>query len=358
MPPKEDLLSLWMNQHSGSPKEEQQASTPVTEGQHKKPDLSGKTTSTPFPTPEVPPSRRAEAVLSGRLANYLAKQQSRGVSPDSIRLTTEAKPWTIEDPQTKAAVAMALVLASHLAKYASTSLSKSQLNQARDSLMHEMQARDAVNIEGEAYEMLQWFAGAIDESWKKQANKSTIESISETSSEALIQIIQSAIQNHRDLEMQYYTSSRADFSERIVTPIEITAEKYLIAYCHTRKEERVFRLTRILSLAQIANESDSGPLLSYPNLEDTKTPPLPELEIPEPPAPKRKAKPTKKSSQKPQKNAQTRSNVRKTSVSDSAPKSNNPKQVRTLFDVPAKQAAPKSKPKNQSFLPGFDKNEQ
>ncbi|MBI4393620.1 MAG: WYL domain-containing protein [Euryarchaeota archaeon] len=61
------------------------------------------------------------------------------------------------------------------------------------------------------------------------------------------QILRRAIKEGLDVEMEYYAHSRGDWTTRRVTPTEI-AGRYLIAYCHLRKDERTFRIERIASI--------------------------------------------------------------------------------------------------------------
>jgi predicted DNA-binding transcriptional regulator YafY len=55
--------------------------------------------------------------------------------------------------------------------------------------------------------------------------------------------------------MDYYSHGRGQFTKRRITPISLEAETYLHAYCHLRREERVFRLTRIADLRPVGGWS-------------------------------------------------------------------------------------------------------
>lgn len=63
--------------------------------------------------------------------------------------------------------------------------------------------------------------------------------------------IQRAIDLGVRLKIKYYSSSGAEVTEREVSPKEIRPEgksKYLIGYCHLRKDERTFKINAILNL--------------------------------------------------------------------------------------------------------------
>ena len=77
--------------------------------------------------------------------------------------------------------------------------------------------------------------------------------------------IRALVKSPRDVEILYTSSdpNRPLYQKRIVTPIQ-TKEKYLKAYCHTRKAERKFRIARIHDIVELPNPLES-PDGSIPN---------------------------------------------------------------------------------------------
>ncbi|HHY92115.1 MAG TPA: WYL domain-containing transcriptional regulator [Firmicutes bacterium] len=68
---------------------------------------------------------------------------------------------------------------------------------------------------------------------------------------ARFQEVVRAIQERESLDITYYTASRNAESQRRVDPYHLRCHHgawYLIAYCHTRKEVRIFALDRVQSL--------------------------------------------------------------------------------------------------------------
>ena len=216
---------------------------------------SGELVIQPEQVEEPADKRRPVPILTGRLADYLSKQAAR-TQIASVNVTDkQTEPWTINDPQTRAAIAMSLILTSQLSSYAGTGIGGQWLNDARDNALRGFSGRDAVKIEVEAYELLNWFAAAIDPAWQQKAVERGEIVEKSASEDALNRILERAIRENIDLNMRYYTGSRGEFSERVISPLSIHAEKYLIAFCHKRNEERVFRLSRILQLTPVeANE--------------------------------------------------------------------------------------------------------
>lgn len=262
--------------------------------------------------------RRSKPLLSGKLATHLAEQSPRVLRTRNTPFKSNPPQVVLSDVQEQAVVAMALVLAAHLTRFASTRFSEETLTTVRDQILHGFEAKDAVRIEVEAYDLLNWFAGAMNPDWQMRQPESTEIVNGETSAKALLEIIDKAIKEQRDLRLRYYTGSRGEFSERIITPIAVSAEKYLVAFCHLRGEERVFRLSRIVSLSPInATQSDGTAPLSYPNPNDTRLPDLPMDDEKSIPKKTRKSKKSESSSHKQSKN-------------------------RSLFDLPAQQSSDSS----------------
>lgn len=60
-------------------------------------------------------------------------------------------------------------------------------------------------------------------------------------------IIEAAIDNKKDLVLEYWSIKRGLFTKRRITPEKITGEE-LSGFCHLRGENRNFKLTRIKNL--------------------------------------------------------------------------------------------------------------
>lgn len=380
--PDKDLLSLWNShlKHStsdGSPQNppvQSPEQTPADDRPEKtkrvpelhKADASPQAQTMPDSATAPEKTFRAAPLLSGRIADYLSAQTPRKISSELIPAPDTNTPWIVTDPKSKLSLATALILTANLARFSGTALPEPQLIKTRDELMRTLSAKDAVNAEVEAYDILNWLAGALNENLRKSdAPDENIPCCTETTEAALIDILQDAIRHKRDITMRYYTGSRGAFSERRISPIEITAEKYLIAFCHVRDEERVFRLTRIVSLVPIPNPGEAQQnLLCYPNTKDIELPPLPN-----PPAPAPihddtdNSRPTRH--RRRSRASQNASGSKKQTKSATSPQNNKPpaaqgdsNQTRTLFDLIDDSHTTKSPPKKKRspkprFLPGL-----
>lgn len=69
-------------------------------------------------------------------------------------------------------------------------------------------------------------------------------------------LINEAILNKRQVHLKYYTISRDEITTRTINPYHLMFRKgvwYLIAYCHLRKEIKIFRIDRIKEI-RLSNE--------------------------------------------------------------------------------------------------------
>ena len=318
----------------------------------KRPDLQA-------PTPSQDMSvtiRRPAPLLSGRLANHLAEQTPRSLRTKLELFKSVSDPLIISNVQEKAVLAMALVLTSHLTRFATTKFSEETITSLRDQILHGFDARESVKIEVEAYDLLNWFAGAMNPDWQmRQPDSAEVQTGGETSEKLLLEIIDRAIKDQRDLIMRYYTGSRGEFSERTITPIAVTAEKYLIAYCHVRGEERVFRLSRIVQLSPVNPDELSSELpMVYPSQSDTQLPPLPET-----PVDNTKNISKNNINNKKHDNRKARSDKSKKSKSiNDIHENTKHKRERTLFDKPQKKADKQDLSETPSLLDYMKANRQ
>ena len=78
--------------------------------------------------------------------------------------------------------------------------------------------------------------------------------VTEDSDSQRIASIQRAIDSGVKLKLRYFSGSSGEVTEREVEPKEIRQErgfKYLVGYCHLRKDERTFRIKSILNLEAV-----------------------------------------------------------------------------------------------------------
>lgn len=202
-----------------------------------------------------------KAQLSGKLAERLSQQPARSTLAGQVTLKSHSEPFVVDDMSSKAVLAMSLLLTSHLVQHAQSSFSQTSLFELRDKLLSGFSAGDNVSIEVEVYELLNWFAVAIDPDWDVRTGEPRDEA-SLAHEHSQTDALERAIREKRELFMHYYSGGRGEFTQRRIKPLQITAEKYLIAFCYLRNEERVFRLSRIVALRDL--DPDTGQVLPSP----------------------------------------------------------------------------------------------
>jgi hypothetical protein len=122
---------------------------------------------------------------------------------------------------------------------------------AIDSLLERTTAgltsEEVMRLEVEAYEILDFLVGpewVADEDAERIARKEG-DLILYDPHASVAELILRAVDERFDVKIDYFSKRRGEMNTRIVTPIRIEAEVYLLAYCHARQSDRVFRMNRI-----------------------------------------------------------------------------------------------------------------
>ncbi len=147
-------------------------------------------------------------------------------------------------------VALACLILENLREHGGTRAPGRALDTVLRKTLATFGAKEVMDIEIEAYEILLWIGRAIDPTWQAAESEGKAPAaVDESCSQ--VDLIHWSIASKLDLEMDYYSRGRGEFTHRRITPISLEAETYLHAYCHLRRDERVFRLTRIGELRPV-----------------------------------------------------------------------------------------------------------
>lgn len=121
------------------------------------------------------------------------------------------------------------------------------------------QLQDDVQLE--VAEVLDWLSSELallppdDEPWPSWQE-------TETDLDQHVATIEDAISRSQELQIDYYSHWRQEMTSRRVTPIRLDDGRYLHGYCHLRKDDRVFRLSRIHAIAVVEAEHSDRPKLT------------------------------------------------------------------------------------------------
>ncbi len=216
--------------------------------------------------------------IRGRIAEKLAKATAR-VKEDEEELTFPDSPAevSLHTPEERGVVALACLILENLREHGGTRVPERPLETVLRRSLATFGPKETMDIEIEAYEILLWLGNAIDSEWSKQDHK-TVEDINPESS--YDDIIRWALGGSHDLEMDYYSRGRGELTHRRVTPISLEAETYLHGYCHLRRDERVFRLSRIADLHPVGGWS-GGPAKMKPRPRPEPTPEAQQQSMPD-----------------------------------------------------------------------------
>ena len=157
-----------------------------------------------------------------------------------------------------------MLMLERIADHGGSAIPIRQLRSLRERITHTFTSTDVMKFEVEAYRALAWLAG-LDPSPPAPPppvieREPGDERIRYKEGSPPIDLIRRAIAEDFDLDMTYYTQSRGQVNRRRVSPLHLEAETYLHAYCHTRRVERVFRISRIADIKPI----DGVPLQARP----------------------------------------------------------------------------------------------
>ena len=185
--------------------------------------------------------------IKGRIAERLQRAEPRFQEGESeMDFSEEPGRVVLETPEERGVVALACLILENLKEQGGTQAPKRALESVVRKTLATFERKDVMEIEIEAYEILLWLASSIDPEWSRREPE-IVEEITPESSK--LDMIRWAIAGHYDLVMDYYTHSRGELTHRRVTPISLEAETYLHAYCHLRRDDRVFRISRVAELA-------------------------------------------------------------------------------------------------------------
>ena len=187
------------------------------------------------------------------LTDYLAKILPRDEPDTPLSLGDPDRTIVLERPEDIQAAAVAMMVLERLAGASSTKVSTRVIRDIRQRLTAAFSAKDVMAMEVEAYNALSWLVGiespgSEHEHLDPHNDEEPEHRVVYDPAAQPLDLIRRAILEEFDLDMTYYTQSRGQLNRRRITPLHVEAETYLHAYCHARREERVFRLSRIGSI--------------------------------------------------------------------------------------------------------------
>lgn len=187
--------------------------------------------------------------IRGRITERLARATERNDEEGPLNFPETPGDILIRSAEERGAVALACLLLENLREHGGSRVQARPLNNVLRKVLSTFGPKEVMDIEVEAYEILLWIGSAIDDQWQHDEYPATPGDITPNASH--LELIRWALAGGVDLEMDYYSRGRGELTHRRITPISLEAETYLHAYCHLRRDERVFRVSRIGGLKPV-----------------------------------------------------------------------------------------------------------
>ncbi|MCB9530591.1 MAG: WYL domain-containing protein [Myxococcales bacterium] len=167
----------------------------------------------------------------------------------------------IDRPEDVAAVMVGLFVLEKAANFGQARVNPRTLDELRARLTADLSAEEVMNVEVEAYAITDWLVGGAptDGDDDERVARRDGDVILYDPSAAPVELIRRALDESFELQIDYFSRRRGEMNTRRVRPIALEAETYLRAWCHARRDERVFRLNRITRCVPITGRPFERP---------------------------------------------------------------------------------------------------
>lgn len=170
-------------------------------------------------------------------------------------------PLTITRAHEVSALAVGLLVLRHVEETGRTRLQEQAIGDALQRVTKHLNAEQMMRLEVEAYEVVDWLVGEDENSHPAPlvAEKRADGTIQYDPSSSIPDIVRAAAAQNFDLSITYYSSRRMEMNKRVISPKAIAAEVYVRAWCHERRDERIFRMSRIRSAVPVHGQAMKNP---------------------------------------------------------------------------------------------------
>lgn len=174
-------------------------------------------------------------------------------------------PLTVHRAQEISALAVGLLVLQHVEETGRTRLQEQAIGDALERVTKHLNAEQMMRLEVEAYEIVDWLVGDTHGDYSEHFVAETQEdgSVLYDPSSSIDDIVRAACNQHFDLTITYFSSRRMELNRRVISPKAIAAEVYVRAWCHERRDERIFRMSRIRSAVPVQGKAISNPYFEH-----------------------------------------------------------------------------------------------
>lgn len=179
--------------------------------------------------------------IKSRIAERL--QRARRRDREELEFEGDHHEVTLRTPAERGVVALACLVLDQLAEHGGTRAPQRTLENTLRKVLGTLSAKQVMDIEIEAYELLLWIGASIDPDWTHENEAYDLATLNPQAGP--VELMKWAVATDHDVEIDYYSRNRGELTHRRITPLSVEAETYIHAYCHLRRDERVFRVSRI-----------------------------------------------------------------------------------------------------------------
>ncbi len=188
--------------------------------------------------------------IRGRIAERISRAKPR--EREDIDFGDSVGEVLLRSPQERGTVALALLLLENLREHGGTRVPQTTTESVLKKCLATLGPKEVMDLEIEVYETLLWIGSAIDPDWK---NDEPLDPDEIDPTKGHSELVRWAIAAGQDLQLAYFSRNRGELTERRITPISLEAETYIHAFCHLRRDERIFRISRIAELEPVGGWS-------------------------------------------------------------------------------------------------------
>ncbi len=149
----------------------------------------------------------------------------------------------------RAVAAVGTLLVWKLIQHGGSNLPVGPAAEVAEQLITSFPETDRHRLEAEAMEIFRWLEDSLNllgDDWEEGDERGMYPwEDREFPDDGRVALIERAIREKYDLQIEYFTYRRNSMSQRRVTPLTIENGRILLARCHWRRDERRFAIHRI-----------------------------------------------------------------------------------------------------------------
>lgn len=204
-------------------------------------------------------------VVRGRVMEKLREAMPRDCQGDPIVPHERPLQVAFTNARERAIVSLALLLLGEIRNAGGSCVSQKTLDQIRQRAMSTMTPEERMDLEIEAYEIIQWLGTSLaPDLIEKDQPPARV-----TPNTPRRDVIRWAIAYGHDLQAEYYDAERGELIEHKLTPMSLQAGTYLRAISHLERDECVFEISHFSEL----RPAEGWPVTRHESLNPPAPPP-------------------------------------------------------------------------------------